>query len=148
MIELFLKDVEKELDEDAFNGSMHFIKVNQLVKINEFTFEKIGYILENPTEKWYPERFEIIDKIFDAYEKRALEEGKDPICTIYSESIQYDNGPLANMFIKEGDKKSINILDYRDVKFEIDKEGELKMKDAKKFICDVNKFNFIHQNKN
>ena len=144
MIEKFIEKIEAQLDNDIYARNEDYIKVNQLIKIDDNIFKVVTYAIPNPSTVWYPERFELIDEIIEAYESKTKEEGFNPICTIYSETIPNKEKQVANMFIKNGNEKSFNVIDYSKVVFEINSTGELCMMGAEKYSCILEKFNTLN----
>ena len=144
MIEKFIEKIETQLDNDIYARNEDYIKVNQLIKIDDHIFKVVTYVIPNPSTVWYPERFELIDEIIEAYESKTIEEGFNPICTIYSETIPNKEKQVANMFIKNGNEKSFNVIDYSKVVFEINSKGELCMMGAEKYSCILEKFNTLN----
>ena len=144
MIEKFIEKIENQIDNDIYSSNDDYIKINQLIKIDENIFKVVAYAIANPSTIWYPERFEIIDEIIEAYEYKTKEEGFNPICTIYSETIPNTEKQVANMFIKNGNEKTFNVIDYSKVVIEINSNGELCMMGAEKYSCKIEKFNKLN----
>jgi predicted ATPase len=61
MIEKFIEKIETQIDNDIYSSNDDYIKINQLIKIDENIFKVVAYAIANPSTIWYPERFEIIE---------------------------------------------------------------------------------------
>jgi|LauGreDrversion4_2_1035121.scaffolds.fasta_scaffold94751_3 hypothetical protein len=142
VINQFLADTETCYDESLTTISQSEINIHQLIDNNDGSYEGIRFQINNPTEKWYPERFNIIDEVLDYYETLAEENNNIVKCTIFAETIVTKvGGVIVNLFIKTANGRIDKVLDYRDTSFSVNEIGELETMGAKTFICNREEVN-------
>ena len=142
VINQFIADTETSYDESLLTISQSEINVHQLIDNQDGSCEGIRFQINNPTEKWYPERFTIIDEVLDYYESLAVENNNMAKCTIFAETIVSNEGSvLVNLFIKTANGRMAKVLDYRDVIVSVNELGVLETIGAKTFICNREEFN-------